>query len=254
MYDVRVYVYDVSKGLARSMSTTLIGKQLDGIWHTGVVVYGQEFYFGGMGGIEACNPGGTILGAPDRVCDLGQTEIPFDIFMAYLEDLSASTFRPSCYHLLDHNCNTFSSEVSRFLTGKDIPPYITGLPAEVLSTPFGQMIRPFVDSMSMQPSGGHNPFQARQPTSQTSSTKRMGLESGEQTKTQKEPSGSSLHPESRDGTISSKSDSGQIVEAFSAPIIIEAVAPDKQMIHELAPHFFNRIGNDTSRRNFRVCQ
>ena len=33
----------------------IIGKQLDGIWHTGIVAYGQEWFFGGMG-IESCPP------------------------------------------------------------------------------------------------------------------------------------------------------------------------------------------------------
>ena len=31
------------------------GKQIDGIWHTAVVIYGQEFFYGG-GGIESCQP------------------------------------------------------------------------------------------------------------------------------------------------------------------------------------------------------
>ena len=33
-----------------------LGKRLEGIWHTGIVVYGQEYYFGGTGGIECCPP------------------------------------------------------------------------------------------------------------------------------------------------------------------------------------------------------
>ena len=32
------------------------GKQIDGIWHTGIVVFGKEFFFGGTGGIECCPP------------------------------------------------------------------------------------------------------------------------------------------------------------------------------------------------------
>jgi hypothetical protein len=43
-------------------------------------------------------------------------------------------YRPHDYHLLEHNCNNFSSEVAQFLTGKDIPSYITSLPDEVMST------------------------------------------------------------------------------------------------------------------------
>lgn len=37
--------------------------------------------------------GGTILGQPDQTVDLGRTEIPFDMFMDFLHELSTSTFR-----------------------------------------------------------------------------------------------------------------------------------------------------------------
>ena len=154
---VKVYIYDLSKGLARSLSRSFLGKQLDGIWHTGIVVYGQEFFFGGMG-IEECQPGGTILGRPDFIHDLGMTQIPFEMFMDYLYDLSTSTFRNECYHLFNHNCNNFSNEVAQFLTGKPIPSHITNLPQEVLETPFGAMIKPFIDAMSVNPEGGHQLF------------------------------------------------------------------------------------------------
>lgn len=33
-----------------------VGKQIDGIWHTGIVVFGKEYFYGGMGGIECCAP------------------------------------------------------------------------------------------------------------------------------------------------------------------------------------------------------
>ena len=48
--------------------------------------------------------------------------------------LSYFTFRPECYHLLDHNCNTFSDETAQFLCGQHIPAHITNLPKEVLET------------------------------------------------------------------------------------------------------------------------
>ncbi|XP_064612041.1 uncharacterized protein LOC135476036 isoform X2 [Liolophura sinensis] len=154
---VKLYIYDISKGMARGMSMALLGKQIDGVWHTSVMVYGQEFYFGG-GGIESCPPMGTILGQPDSIQDMGTTQVPQEVFRDYLQELSASAFRPECYHLLEHNCNTFSSEVCQFLTGKDIPSHITSLPAEVMTTPFGQMLKPLLDSMSVTPEGGHRVF------------------------------------------------------------------------------------------------
>lgn len=62
MSSVQVYVYDLSQGMARQLSPALLGKQIDGIWHTGVVVYGTEFYFGG--GICLCPTGHSPYGAP----------------------------------------------------------------------------------------------------------------------------------------------------------------------------------------------
>ncbi len=41
-----------------------------------------------------------------------------------------------------------------FLTGKPIPSYITGLPAEALATPFGQMLRPMIAQMEGQMRNG----------------------------------------------------------------------------------------------------
>lgn len=161
-WPVKVYIYDISKGMARSLSQAFIGKQIDGVWHTGIVVYGEEYYFGGMGGVESCRPGGTILGGPDKIEHLGNTQIPKEMFQSYLFQLAQTSYRPHDYHLLEHNCNNFSSDVAQFLTGRDIPSYITSLPGEVMSTPLGQMIRPLIDKMSVQPSGGHAVFSQQQ--------------------------------------------------------------------------------------------
>jgi len=46
-HKVAVHLYDISGGLARQLSPMLIGKVIEGLWHTGVVVYGKEYYFGG---------------------------------------------------------------------------------------------------------------------------------------------------------------------------------------------------------------
>ncbi|MEE6502668.1 hypothetical protein FKM82_004594 [Ascaphus truei] len=102
-HPVRLYVYDLSRGLARRLSPVML-------------------------------EGGTLLGAPDTVVDLGSTEVTEEIFLEYLSSLGESGFSGECYHLFDHNCNTFSNEVAQFLTGRKIPSYITELPFEVLST------------------------------------------------------------------------------------------------------------------------
>ncbi|XP_020643540.3 desumoylating isopeptidase 1 [Pogona vitticeps] len=155
LHPVKLYVYDLSKGMARRLSPIMLGKQLDGIWHTSIVVHRDEFFYG-SGGISSCPPGGTLLGPPDSIVDLGSTEVSEDLFLEYLSSLGESIFRGDSYNLFDHNCNTFSNEVAQFLTGRKIPSYITDLPSEVLATPFGQALRPLLDSIQIQPPGGNN--------------------------------------------------------------------------------------------------
>ncbi|KAL6217713.1 hypothetical protein ACLB2K_010930 [Fragaria x ananassa] len=62
---VTLNVYDLSQGLAKQMSMAFIGKAIEGIWHTGVSVYGNEYYFGG--GIQHAPAGSTPYGTPLRV-------------------------------------------------------------------------------------------------------------------------------------------------------------------------------------------
>ncbi|GMP90407.1 hypothetical protein CsSME_00041554 [Camellia sinensis var. sinensis] len=126
-HKVSLNVYDLSQGLARQLSTTFLGKAIEAIWHTGVVVYGNEYYFGG--GIQHSPAGTTPYGTPMRVVDLGVTH---DISPRY----AAET-----YSLLTHNCNNFSNEVAQFLVGATIPDYILNLPNEVMSSPMVPMIQ-----------------------------------------------------------------------------------------------------------------
>ncbi|MEQ2275233.1 hypothetical protein XENORESO_000432 [Xenotaenia resolanae] len=80
------------------------------------------------------NKGETMLGPPDTVVELGETELTEQMFMDHLSSLGETTYRGDRYSLFEHNCNTFTNEVAQFLTGRTIPSYITDLPSEVLST------------------------------------------------------------------------------------------------------------------------
>uniref|UniRef100_A0A8C8M2J0 palmitoyl-protein hydrolase n=1 Tax=Oncorhynchus tshawytscha TaxID=74940 RepID=A0A8C8M2J0_ONCTS len=66
-----------------------------------------------------------------------------------------NTYRGDKYRLFEHNFNTFTNEVAQFLTGRKIPSYVTDLPSEVFSTPFGQILRPILDSIHIAPPGGN---------------------------------------------------------------------------------------------------
>ncbi|CAN0846193.1 Desumoylating isopeptidase 1 [Linum grandiflorum] len=141
---VTLNVYDLSQGLARQLSTTFLGKAIEGIWHTGVTVYGNEYYFGG--GIQKDAAGRTPYGTPLKVVELGVTHVPQDVFEMYLDEIS-SRYTAETYSLLKHNCNNFSNEVAQFLVGASIPDYILQLPNEVMSSPMGSLILPMIQNL-----------------------------------------------------------------------------------------------------------
>ncbi|KAI4365750.1 hypothetical protein MLD38_021710 [Melastoma candidum] len=143
---VTLNVYDLSQGLASTLSTSFLGKAIEGIWHTGVVVYGNEYYFGG--GIQHSPVGKTPYGVPLRVVDLGITHVPKDVFEMYLQEISPR-YTAETYSLLTHNCNNFSNEVAQFLVGASIPDYILQLPNEVMSSPMGSLILPMIQNLEM---------------------------------------------------------------------------------------------------------
>ncbi|XP_010940729.1 uncharacterized protein [Elaeis guineensis] len=141
---VTLNVYDLSQGLARQLSVTLLGKAIEAIWHTGVVVYGNEYYFGG--GIQ-CDPAGmTPYGTPLRVIELGVTHVPKEVFEEYLREIGPR-YTAETYKLLSHNCNNFSNEVAQFLVGTTIPDYILNLPNEVMNSPMGPLILPMIQQL-----------------------------------------------------------------------------------------------------------
>lgn len=143
-YRVALNVYDLSQGLARQLSVSFLGKAIEGIWHTGVVVYGNEYYYGG--GIQHCPAGSTPYGTPLKVVDLGVTHVPKDVFEMYLQEISPR-YLAETYSLLTHNCNNFSNEVAQFLVGGTIPDYILQLPNEVMNSPMGALMLPMIQNL-----------------------------------------------------------------------------------------------------------
>ncbi|XP_022122046.2 uncharacterized protein LOC110997957 isoform X1 [Pieris rapae] len=120
---VDLYIYDLTNGLASVISPSIVGHKVEGVWHTSIVVYEREYFFGGQG-ISSCPPGSTSLRAPHQVTTLGNTFVPFPVFNQYIEGLATSTYAGSTYHLIDHNCNHFSDEIAQFLCGARVPKHI----------------------------------------------------------------------------------------------------------------------------------
>jgi len=140
--------------MAKSLSTLLLGKQIDAIYHTSIVFNNKEWFYGGDG-ITHCVPATTMLGQPLRQEFLGVSEITEEIMLDYIQSMAAGEFAGKRYKLFEHNCNNFSNALSQFLLGKDIPKEITGLPQEVLSTPFGMQIKAMLENMDVNAMGNN---------------------------------------------------------------------------------------------------
>ena len=74
------------------------------------------------------------------------TEIPEEIFMELLQDISGR-FTASTYDVFNWNCNNFTDEVAQLVLGHGIPKDIVDLPKEFLETPLGKSIAPMMMGM-----------------------------------------------------------------------------------------------------------
>ncbi|AYU82220.1 glycosyl hydrolase-like protein [Leishmania donovani] len=151
-YTVSLYRYDLTHGMARNLGPMLIGRELEGIWHTSIVVYGKEYYFdGGVGIVSDPNPGHTRFGQPYRTEVLGQTTKREEEFCAWTQQQHRAGFGPNDYRILDNNCNSFSDAASMYLLGRHISQDVLEMIPTLLSTPVGQMLRPMLEQAT---SGG----------------------------------------------------------------------------------------------------
>lgn len=144
-FPVKVYVYDLSHGMAAMYSPMILGTRLDAIYHTSVVVYGRETYI--QEGIKRAQPGKTKYGLPIRVIDMGETYITpeiFDEFLSELESREDMKYHASQYDIFENNCNHFTDVLVDFLVGKNLDEKILKLPEVVLNTPNGQMLKQMI--------------------------------------------------------------------------------------------------------------
>lgn len=107
--------------------------------HTGIIVYGNEYYFGAGRSIQHSPVGSMPHGTPLAVVDLGVTNVTKYDFEMYLQEISQH-YTAETYSMLSCNCNHFSNEVSQFLVGATIPEYILQLPNQILSSPMGALM------------------------------------------------------------------------------------------------------------------
>mmetsp|Transcript_8822 Transcript_8822/g.17446 ORF Transcript_8822/g.17446 Transcript_8822/m.17446 type:complete len:610 (-) Transcript_8822:325-2154(-) len=157
--EVILHVYDLSGGMARAMSQSMLGFHVDAVYHTGVVAFGREYFYGG--GIQRMDHDAVVRTfglTPVEKISLGTTSKTQEEFHDFLESIK-SDFTPEKYDLFHNNCNNFSDRAAKFLLeGRGIPEHIVELPSRVLDTPLGKMIAPMYQGMQQRMQNEMIPF------------------------------------------------------------------------------------------------
>ena len=95
-YKVYLRVYDLSKGVMKRLSPLVLNCSVAGVWHSSVVVYGTECYFGQKRGMFTRKPGCYNHNAvPVRIIYMGLTEIKPEVFLEYLKGLNCFLYHYS---------------------------------------------------------------------------------------------------------------------------------------------------------------
>lgn len=158
-YEVHLAIYDLSGGMARSLSGQFLGSAhaIDIIPHTGIVVHGLEYFYGG--GIQSADPNEFRRSKqifPIEVQSLGRTSASKDEFDQWcLNAMRTGQYSAEAYDLLNRNCNNFSHDAALqgLRLSRGVPDWILQVPQRFLSSPMGQMVRPMLEQMQVT-SGG----------------------------------------------------------------------------------------------------
>lgn len=140
---VQLYVYDLSNGMAKAFSGSLLNKNIEAVYHTSVVVHGIEFYYGS--GINQGVPAQSDFGTPVEKLPMGTTLKTVDEVHAFLSSVG-SEFSENAYDLIKNNCNHFSNKLLGFLCDKAVPEHILNQGKEFLETDLGKMFAPLLQN------------------------------------------------------------------------------------------------------------
>lgn len=141
--EVCLYWYDLSNNWAKYISPLVLWYQECGIWHTGVVVFGREYYYSGR--IYKGRPGATPFGTPAKIQRLGLTFKNVKEVEGYFYHKLDDNFTEANYDILEHNCNHFSDQAALFLLGQQIPEEIRQQPVRALQAPMMRLVRPLLN-------------------------------------------------------------------------------------------------------------
>ena len=142
---VELVLYDLSQGVAQWIPGSLLGgHKLDGIWHSGLRVFGKEFWFGGV--ILESKYEDVPFGVPKHILRLGTTLRTYEDMVEFLKEDIYVDYNPRSYDVLRRNCNHFANELAQFLLhGKQLPEEVLMQPEWVQNATLVRFLRPVLN-------------------------------------------------------------------------------------------------------------
>lgn len=137
MAKVVLWVYNIGNDAILNTLNALLGSNIEGIWHTSLVVFEREYYF--MSGVKEGEPGKSPFGVPVRKVEFGETEITKEGFSEYLKEIDG-LYTEETYHIIRNNCNHFSDALLKHLVNQEMPAYIMEVAKMFENTPFESML------------------------------------------------------------------------------------------------------------------
>jgi len=137
---VYLRIYDLSNGFVKAWSPLILMKRVEGMWHTGVLVFGYEYFYGG--GIVKLKPDEVedqYDMIPVKVQNFGKTLKSCHEFETHLLGIK-SKFHSDFYDLTTWNCNHFSDYILKYLVGRGAPTDIVDMPSQIESTLIGKLV------------------------------------------------------------------------------------------------------------------
>ena len=141
---VSLISYDISGKATKNLSRILFGKKIEGIWHTSILAFGYEWWYGGD--CFQSRPFSTPFGpTPDKVEDLGETTRTLTEVKDFIRTKMRKKYNYNTYDVIKNNCNHFSNDVSMFLCHVGIRKSVVSLPGDLLSGGLAKVLRPFLN-------------------------------------------------------------------------------------------------------------
>lgn len=140
--EVTLNLYDLSNGFADRFGDFIISEHLEGVWHTGLCVFGKEYFFSRDTVFD--DAGMTSFGKPHKVISLGYTLWRQSELHKFIVEVCKPKFHRGTYDAIDFNCNNFTDVLSMYLVGKHLPEEVYLMSQHLKTSSIIRSIRPIL--------------------------------------------------------------------------------------------------------------